>query len=168
MIGTQDHWRAFYEEEQPVIADLLLGDRQDLLDLYYKNKYRPAMLPGAFEARDFFPKLGEEGRWLYFTACPLRDNCGNITGAVTTLQDITGRRAAEDELRASEEKFRILAENANDIIWTTDINFVLTYISPSVERLTGFSPEVTLHQPADRHLPPQSQKLAREKFEEIM
>jgi PAS domain S-box-containing protein len=45
------------------------------------------------------------------------------------------------ELQKSEEKFRIITENASDIIWHLDSNFHLTYISPSDERIRGFKRE---------------------------
>lgn len=44
-----------------------------------------AVHPGAFEAESFFPQFGENGRWLYFTAAPLRDPAGQIVGAIETL-----------------------------------------------------------------------------------
>ncbi|MFW5989302.1 MAG: PAS domain S-box protein, partial [Desulfosudaceae bacterium] len=168
MVGTKNHWRVFYEEKRPVIADLLLDNRIDQLDRYYQDKYQPSLLPGSFEALDFFPHLGDTGRWLHFSACPLRDDAGRINAVVTILQDITDRKTAEEELRASEEKFRILAENANDIIWTTNLNLETTYISPSLTRLTGFLPEEALHDKAYRPLPPDSRKLALETFENCM
>jgi PAS domain S-box-containing protein len=44
-------------------------------------------------------------------------------------------------LRASEEKYRILAENASDIIWSMDMDLQFTYVSPSAERLQGWTME---------------------------
>ena len=48
------------------------------------------------------------------------------------------------ELQISEEKFRIITENASDIIWHLDRNFVVTYISPADERVRGFKTEEAL------------------------
>lgn len=42
-------------------------------------------------------------------------------------------------LRSSEAKYRLLTENATDAIWTSDLGMSLTYISPSIERMTGYS-----------------------------
>jgi len=53
-------------------------------------------LPGNAEA--FFPDLSKSGRWLFFTAAPLRDYQGEVIGAIETLQDITERKQAEEEL----------------------------------------------------------------------
>ena len=56
-------------------------------------------MEGAYEATDFFPSMGERGKWLHFTAAAIRDPDGHIIGAVETLEDITERKFAEGQLR---------------------------------------------------------------------
>lgn len=57
------------------------------------------------------------------------------------LQDITNQKAAESALIESERKYRNIAENMSDVVWQTDLNLHTLYISPSVEKLLGESPE---------------------------
>jgi PAS domain S-box-containing protein len=60
------------------------------------------------------------------------------------LRDITDRRRAEKELHLSEEKYRDLMENINDAIYAIDEHGVITYISPVIQMISGYSPaEVT-------------------------
>jgi PAS domain S-box-containing protein len=54
-------------------------------------------------------------------------------------QEIVVRVNSEKALRRSEQKYRLLAENIQDVIWMMDMKFTFTYVSPSIERLQGWS-----------------------------
>jgi PAS domain S-box-containing protein len=104
MIGTGNHWQAFYPRQRPLLADLLVAGRLDELEHHYAGKCRRStLIPGAWEAEDFFPNIGASGHWLQFTAAPLRDGDGRIVGAIETLRDVTERRVAENALRKAHD-----------------------------------------------------------------
>lgn len=108
MVGTRDHWKAFYATERPLLADLVVDNvREHVIDSFYDGNYRKSsFMAGAYEVEDFFPLLGDAGRWLFFTATPIHDDSGAMLGAVQTLQDVTERKMVEDELRESEKRYR--------------------------------------------------------------
>jgi signal transduction histidine kinase/CheY-like chemotaxis protein/HPt (histidine-containing phosphotransfer) domain-containing protein/ferredoxin len=104
VIGTNEHWKAFYNAERPCLADLLVAGDAEALARLYRGKYRnSALLTGAYEVTDFFPDLRGQDRWLYFTAAALKDAKGAIVGALETLEDITTCRQAEIELARSQQ-----------------------------------------------------------------
>ena len=77
--------------------------------------------------------------------------------SVGTVRDITERRRMEDALKESEKQYRMMAEKVNDVIWILDLNERLfRYVSPSVERLRGFTSEETLDQSFEETLVPDS------------
>ncbi|MCP5267862.1 MAG: PAS domain S-box protein [Zoogloeaceae bacterium] len=112
IIGTRRQWEAFYPSERPVMADLIVnGALEDGIETHYKGKYRrSATIADAYEAEDYFPRAGGTGRWLFFTAAPLKDMEGRIIGAIETLQDVTARHEAEDALRRHQEMLERLVE----------------------------------------------------------
>jgi PAS domain S-box-containing protein len=105
MIGTRDHWRAFYTEPRPCMADLLVGASLKEISQWYKGKYsKSKLIERSYEVIDFFPELGDGGRWLRFTAAAIRDSKGEMVGAVETLEDITERKRAEIALRNAHDQ----------------------------------------------------------------
>ncbi|MFC1983605.1 ATP-binding protein [Chloroflexota bacterium] len=124
IIGTDEQWRAFYTEKRPVMADLIVDEAPaNEVEMYYRGKYEESrLIEGAYEAEDFFPDLGESGKWLHFTASPVIDNEGEIIGVIETLEDITERKTAEDRLRyylleimrAQEEERKRIARELHD------------------------------------------------------
>jgi len=100
MVGTQNHWQAFYGHRRPLLADLIVAGLDDELDRHYQKKWWPStLIPGSCEAEDFFPLIGTTGLWLHFTAAPLRDAYGNVVGAIETIRDVSKRKEAETALR---------------------------------------------------------------------
>jgi len=105
MVGTKKHWLAFYPAERPVLADFIVdGATEEEISGYCEGKHHKSILiEGAYEGENFYPNLGEKGKWLLFTVAPLIDHDGNIIGAIETFQDITECRITEDQLRQAQK-----------------------------------------------------------------
>jgi PAS domain S-box-containing protein len=72
-----------------------------------------------------------DGRIYYRTAYPFIEDNGDITGVIVIGCDITEQKQAEEKLRESEEKYRLLVENQTDMIVTFDTEGFLLFVSPS-------------------------------------
>ncbi len=96
VIGTGDHWRRFYKEQRNVLADIVLNYLPEkMMAIQYERRYRNnPHVKGGWDASGFFPDLGEEGKWVNFSAAPYRDENGNLLGAIEVLKDYTDQRKA--------------------------------------------------------------------------
>lgn len=112
MVGAARQWEPFYSAPRPTLADLVIsGTNEDEFKRHYGDKvWRSTLIPGAYECEDFFPGLADEGRWLLFSAAPLRDPSGHVVGAIETLQDVTKRKLAEQALQKSQVELEHLVQ----------------------------------------------------------
>lgn len=79
---------------------------------------------------------------------------------LTVALDITSRKAMEISLMKSEEKYRSLTEKMRDVLWTTDLQLNVTWVSPSIYNLLGFTTEERLTQRVEDRITPESLKIA--------
>ena len=99
IIGTNQQWRAFYTTQRPCLADLILDGKTGQIGELYSGKWsKSKLLEDAYEVTEFFPDMGEKGKWFRITSAGLRDSSGNLFGAMETLEDITEQKVAQDEL----------------------------------------------------------------------
>lgn len=94
VIGSQNQWKSFYTEQRPTLADLVLNFLPEkMIEAQYTNAYRKnPKFEDAYDVSTYFPHMGDEGKWLTFSAAPLKDDQGNITGAVEVLQDFSEQK----------------------------------------------------------------------------
>ncbi len=90
-----------------------------------------------------------------------------VSGLLALALDAVDRlRVKQQQLQQSESRYRLLAENVRDVIWTVDMNLRFTYVSPSEAAMTGFSPDETRQLSLDQVLSPSSYAIAVQSFQE--
>jgi PAS domain S-box-containing protein/putative nucleotidyltransferase with HDIG domain len=98
--------------------------------------------------------------WAESRSIFMRGPDGQPVEIIGVLHDITERKRAEEAMRDSEARYRLLAENLSDVIWTMDTNLKYTYVSSSVTRLRGYTVEEAIAQPLEENLTPASVETA--------
>ena len=87
----------------------------------------------------------EELSVLDWRLSPVFDQNNNVELVLGISRDITDLKKTEKALQQSEEQYRVLTENIKDVVWILDAEtFFYRYISPSVEKLRGFTAEEIL------------------------
>ncbi len=97
---------------------------------------------------------------------PFLDAEGHLKGYRGVDRDITDRKHAEEALRESEEKYRDLVENINDIIYATDEHGIITYVAPRIEAIGGYAAPELIGRPFFEFVHEDDIPSMRDKFEQ--
>jgi PAS domain S-box-containing protein len=92
-------------------------------------------------------------RYITSSVALMKDSSGKAIGFRGITQDITERKEAQEKLRQSEEKYRLTFASTSDIIFTVDPELKVSNITPSVEKVLGYSPQELVNKSfSDLHL----------------
>ena len=150
----------YTEEEFKKNRDLLFkiidpSDRPIFTE--HRNMVKKSKVPGDEEFR-IIRKDGKI-RWISHVCQPVYDEDGQYAGTRASNRDITESKITEDDLKERTRHLEILAENIVDMTWTMDMDLNLTFVSPSVETLRGFTVEEAMEQEPDEIFTPESFEL---------
>ena len=101
IVGTRDQWRAFYDQQRPTMADLIVQGVPDIQAWYPNPVTASEIAEGGFQYEGYYDSLG---KWLHITAAPLLDEHGMVIGAVETLLDVTAQKEAQAQAVAAKEQ----------------------------------------------------------------
>jgi PAS domain S-box-containing protein len=137
MVGSNEHWRAFYREPRPCLADLVVDGAgpEDIAAHYEDAARKSALLDGGYESENFFPEIKPNGKWLLFTAAPLRDDEGQLIGAIETLQDVSERKYAEIAMQQQNNVLNTLVENIPGGVILSDPELRITACNEAYRRM---------------------------------
>jgi PAS domain S-box-containing protein len=141
---------------------------KEFADIYHEKDRALLQNPGIQIYESIVKDAGGVVHNVIFHKATFSNMDGSVGGLIGAILDITDRKRAEEDLKESENKYRLLADNVNDVIFVLDMNLNCTYISPSVKILRGYEPEEVLKLPPADALLPSSKDLAMKLLSDIM
>ena len=134
-------------------------NKEEVSHYYGKSWRKSTLIKEAYEAEEFFPHIGEDGKWFFFTAAPIKASDGTIVGAIETLLDKTEDIMMQEEkeikdkklfnlheqCQQSEEKYRSLFNNNPNPIFIIDREtFEILDVNDRVNAEYGYTKEELL------------------------
>lgn len=157
VMGTREHWQAFYSEQRMCLADVIATGRLDELSSLYSYHAELSEHGFGFKAENWcvMPRLGVR-LYLAIDAGPIYAKDGQLIAVVETLRDMTERKLAEMELmdakaaaenalhklEVSTQSLRVLSraiEQSPVMNVITDVNGVIQYVNPKFHEITGYA-----------------------------
>ncbi|MEJ7873516.1 MAG: PAS domain S-box protein, partial [Rubrobacteraceae bacterium] len=132
--GEEPEGANIFEDEQLRATGLLPYVEESVAGLHPVDA-PPLFYDPARTGRDGSP------RWLQASVYPVSDEAGAVIEMALTIEDITGRKKAEEELEKSEKRFRSMVQNASDVLAILETDATVRCMSPSIERVSGYVAE---------------------------
>ncbi|EXJ14659.1 EAL domain-containing protein [Imhoffiella purpurea] len=143
VIGTREHWRAFYDAPRPCLADLIAQGRDgDVRKFYSPNDVVSEWSWGMHAENWCVMPLRDAELYLALDASPILDASGELIGVVETLRDMTDRKRTESELRLIASVF----DNSQEGILMTDPDGRILDVNGAFTRVTGYTREEVIGQ----------------------
>ena len=127
-------------------------------DAAVREAQQTAMRGAAATMRVRLPTTSGDLRWFSVSVRPVTDDDGNVIARVSTFSDCQAEVEAEEALAASEELYRLLAENSMDVIVHIRHGEII-WISPSLRDALGWAPEEWIGETVDQFVHPDDQEV---------
>ncbi|BDV43721.1 hypothetical protein GURASL_26440 [Geotalea uraniireducens] len=137
VIGTSRQWQGFYDRERPTLADVVLSGDRDTAAAYFHSIAPSTMTREGLQAEGWYTHLGGKARYISFDAAPVRLADGTMIAVVETLQDITQRKIAEENVAKLRDFYLTLFEEFPAPIWRAGVNGLCNYFNRTWLDFTG-------------------------------
>ncbi len=136
VVGTTDQWKAFYSEQRPCFADIVVDDDPDALGQWNAGQIS-GVSEGVYESTAHFPNMPAGNKWLHFIVAAIRDSQGLPMGAIEIIEDITERKRSEEALLGSQQQLADIINFLPDATLVIDTTGKVIAWNLAMEDMTG-------------------------------
>ena len=130
LVGTRKHYKPFYKNKRPTLADIIIDKSFKQLARYYAQYEVSSTIKNGLHAEGWYENLHGKKRYISFDAAPILDKQGKIVAAIETLQDITHRKKAIEDIQ-----YRVAIEKLVAKISTDFINLAAKNLDAGINRV---------------------------------
>lgn len=139
MVGTDDHWKAFYSQKHPTLADLLIDGTVEQGPSLYSVFAPSALIPKGQRAERWVPGLNGKDRYLTFDAAPVYDSKGALSVVIETIHDVTERKRTEETLKNERDFTSAVLDTVDSMVLVLDRHGTILRFNRTCEAVSGYS-----------------------------
>jgi formate hydrogenlyase transcriptional activator len=162
MLGSDQHWRGFYTDKRPCLADLLLDSRFGEVQGLYEESSALASPTGIYHSENWCPMPDGRRLYLVIDACAIHDENGEVVAVVETQRDRTEQRLMMQALSESEQRISSILGSAMDAVVTVDRQHNITLFNTAAARIFRCAADFALGQPFERFIAPHCSPLFKQ------
>ncbi len=166
VLGTNRHWSAFYPQPRLTLADIIVDQIYQELSGLYSNYYQlPRSDRNALHAEGWYCNLNGKDRYLVFDAQPVFDRESKLVAAVTTMQDYTDRKLAQEEIQNQRDFAQQVMNTMGQGLAVTNAAGAFEYVNPAFAHMLNYSAESLVGQSSYTLVAAEDAALARQASE---
>jgi len=139
IVGTDNHWQAFYGKKRPCLADLIIDGRYDEVSSFYDAYGESKLASGGLHAESWYTGLGGQDRYVIIDATPIYNSKGDLVAVVETLQDITQRKRIEEALEHERNFTSNILDTVGSLVLVLDRKGRIIRFNRACEEITGYT-----------------------------
>jgi formate hydrogenlyase transcriptional activator len=159
MIGTDQHWRGFYTQKRPCLADLLLDSTLGEVSSLYEHASDFTSYSDIYHTENWCPMPDGRRLYLVIDAGAITDEHGEVVAIVETQRDRTEQRLMMQALTESEQRISSILGSAMDAIVTVDQQHQITLFNAAAARIFRCAADFAIGQSIERFIAPHCSKL---------
>jgi PAS domain S-box-containing protein len=169
VVGIDNHWKAFYSQKRPTLADIIIDGAFEQLPSLYGSFMRSVLVPNGLHAEGWHPNLNGRDRYIIFNAAPVYDSRGELAVVVETLHDVTERKRTEEMLRKQLDFTAAVLETVGSMVLVLDRRGKIVQFNRACEEVSGYTfEEVQGKYVWDFLLPPEQVEVAKGIFRNLV
>jgi two-component system NtrC family sensor kinase len=169
IVGTDNHWKAFYDRKRPALADIIIDGTFGQLPSLYNTFTRSALIPNGLQAEGWYQNLNGRDRYIIFDAAPVYNSRGELAVVIETVHDATERKQTEEVLKRELDFTAAVLDTVGSMVMVLDRQGRIVQFNRTCEEVSGYTfEEVQGKHVWDFLLPPEQVEAIKAVFKNLI
>ena len=139
IVGTDSHWKVFYEKKRPTLADIIIDGAFGQLPSLFGTFKRSAFITNGFQAEGWYQNLNGMERYIVIDAAPVYNSRGELSVVIETLNDTTEWKRTEEALKRELDFTAAVLETTGSMVLVLNRQGKIVHFNRACEEASGYT-----------------------------